>query len=77
MAEHAKKARYIAGALFVTLFLLWGSGYNTFGVFSRHCSRNFTGPTLRFRYAQLQLCSSQARPRHSPAGSSSWLTCAQ
>jgi MFS family permease len=41
MSEQAKTARRIAGALFVSLFLLWGSGYNTFGVFFTPLLRQF------------------------------------
>jgi MFS family permease len=51
MAEQAKKARYIAGALFVTLFLLWGSGYNTFGVFFPPLLKEFHGT-----HASISLC---------------------
>jgi MFS family permease len=51
MAEQAKKARRIAGALFVTLFLLWGSGYNTFGVFFPPLLREFHGT-----HASISLC---------------------
>ncbi|MBV8055637.1 MAG: MFS transporter [Deltaproteobacteria bacterium] len=51
MAEQAKMARRIAGALFVTLFLLWGSGYNTFGVFFTPLLKEFHGT-----HASISLC---------------------
>jgi len=51
MAEQARKARRIAGALFVTLFLLWGSGYNTFGVFFSPLLKEFHGT-----HASISLC---------------------
>ena len=51
MAEQAKMARRIAGALFVTLFLLWGSGYNTFGVFFPPLLKEFHGT-----HASISLC---------------------
>src|SRR5712691_4883278 len=43
MTEQARQARFIAGALFVTLFLLWGSCYNTFGVFFTPLLKEFHG----------------------------------
>ena len=51
MTEQAKMARRIAGALFVTLFLLWGSGYNTFGVFFTPLLKEFHGS-----HASISLC---------------------
>jgi MFS family permease len=51
MTEQAKMARRIAGALFVTLFLLWGSGYNTFGVFFTPLLKEFHGT-----HASISLC---------------------
>jgi MFS family permease len=51
MSEQAKEARRIAGALFVTLFLLWGSGYNTFGVFFTPLLKEFQGS-----HASISLC---------------------
>jgi MFS family permease len=51
MTEQAGRARTIAGALFVTLFLLWGSGYNTFGVFFPPLLKEFHGS-----HASISLC---------------------
>jgi MFS family permease len=51
MTEQAKVARRIAGALFVTLFFLWGSGYNTFGVFFTPLLKEFHGT-----HASISLC---------------------
>src|SRR5258708_28689411 len=51
MTEQARQARFIAGALFVTLFLLWGSGYNTFGVFFTPLLKEFHGS-----HASVSLC---------------------
>ena len=51
MTEQAKMARRIAGALFVTLFFLWGSGYNTFGVFFTPLLKEFHGT-----HASISLC---------------------
>jgi MFS family permease len=51
MTEQARQARFIAGALFVTLFLLWGSGYNTFGVFFTPLLKEFHGS-----HASISLC---------------------
>jgi len=51
MAEQAKQARFIAAALFVTLFLLWGSGYNTFWVFFTPLLQEFHGT-----HASISLC---------------------
>ncbi|HJU11245.1 MAG TPA: MFS transporter [Candidatus Binataceae bacterium] len=51
MNEQAKKARHIAAALFVSLFLLWGSGYNTFGVFFPPLLKEFHGT-----HASISLC---------------------
>ena len=33
MSDKRRQSNLIAGALFISLFLLWGSCYNTFGVF--------------------------------------------
>jgi MFS family permease len=51
MNQQVKRARRIAGALFVSLFLLWGSGYNTFGVFFTPLLREFHGS-----HASISLC---------------------
>jgi MFS family permease len=51
MSEQAKAAKRIAGALFVSLFLLWGSGYNTFGVFFTPLLKQFHGS-----HASISLC---------------------
>jgi MFS family permease len=51
MSEQAKMAKRIAGALFISLFLLWGSGYNTFGVFFTPLLREFHGS-----HASISLC---------------------
>jgi MFS family permease len=51
MSEQAKTARRIAAALFVTLFLLWGSAYNTFGVFFAPLLKEFHGS-----HASISLC---------------------
>src|ERR1700756_4400799 len=51
MADQARQARFIAGALFVTLFLLWGSCYNTFGVFFTPLLKEFHGS-----HASISLC---------------------
>src|ERR1700739_4456061 len=51
MSEQAKMAKRIAGALFVSLFLLWGSGYNTFGVFFTPLLSEFHGT-----HASISLC---------------------
>ena len=51
MNEQTKTARRIAGALFVSLFLLWGSGYNTFGVFFTPLLKEFHGS-----HASISLC---------------------
>src|SRR3984893_14131097 len=45
------QARLIAGALFVTLFLLWGSCYNTFGVFFTPLLKEF-----HCTHASISLC---------------------
>ncbi len=51
MTDQARQARLIAGALFVTLFLLWGSCYNTFGVFFTPLLKEFHGT-----HASISLC---------------------
>ena len=51
MSEQTKTARRIAGALFISLFLLWGSGYNTFGVFFTPLLKEFHGT-----HASISLC---------------------
>jgi MFS family permease len=51
MTDQARQARFIAGALFVTLFLLWGSCYNTFGVFFTPLLKEFHGT-----HASISLC---------------------
>lgn len=51
MSDQAKMARRIAGALFISLFLLWGSGYNTFGVFFTPLLKEFHGS-----HASISLC---------------------
>ena len=51
MSEQTKTARRIASALFVSLFLLWGSGYNTFGVFFPPLLKEFHGT-----HASISLC---------------------
>jgi MFS family permease len=51
MSEQAKMAKRIAGALFISLFLLWGSGYNTFGVFFAPLLKEFHGS-----HASISLC---------------------
>jgi MFS family permease len=51
MTDQARQARLIAGALFVTLFLLWGSCYNTFGVFFSPLLKEFHGT-----HASISLC---------------------
>jgi MFS family permease len=51
MNEQANQARRIAGALFISLFLLWGSGYNTFGVFFTPLLKEFHGS-----HASISLC---------------------
>ena len=51
MREQARMAKQIAGALFVSLFLLWGSGYNTFGVFFTPLLKEFHGS-----HASISLC---------------------
>ena len=51
MTGQAGMARRIASALFVTLFFLWGSGYNTFGVFFPPLLKEFHGS-----HASISLC---------------------
>jgi len=51
MTDRVRQARLIAGALFVTLFLLWGSCYNTFGVFFTPLLNEFHGT-----HASISLC---------------------
>ncbi len=51
MTDQVRQARLIAGALFVTLFLLWGSCYNTFGVFFTPLLNEFHGT-----HASISLC---------------------
>jgi MFS family permease len=51
VSEQTKTARRIAGALFISLFLLWGSGYNTFGVFFTPLLKEFHGS-----HASISLC---------------------
>ena len=51
MTDQVRQARLIAGALFVTLFLLWGSCYNTFGVFFTPLLKEFHGT-----HASISLC---------------------
>jgi MFS family permease len=41
--EEGRQAKLIAAALFVSLFLLWGSCYNTFGVFFTPLLKEFNG----------------------------------
>jgi MFS family permease len=49
--DQSRQARFIAAALFVSLFLLWGSCYNTFGVFFTPLLKEFHGT-----HASISLC---------------------
>lgn len=51
MTDQSRQARFIAAALFVSLFLLWGSCYNTFGVFFTPLLKEFHGS-----HASISLC---------------------
>jgi MFS family permease len=51
MTDQSRQARFIAAALFVSLFLLWGSCYNTFGVFFTPLLKEFHGT-----HASISLC---------------------
>src|SRR5260370_18070369 len=51
MTEQARQARFIAGALFVTVLLLGGCWYNTFGVFFPPPLKEFHGT-----HASISLC---------------------
>jgi len=51
MTDQNRQAKFIAAALFVSLFLLWGSCYNTFGVFFTPLLKDFHGT-----HASISLC---------------------